>query len=164
MTFNIRYGTANDGENHWGKRKEFLVDVIRNPAFDPREVERIRQQQLANIASELTQPGGIAARALPVVLYGAQHPYGKPGTGTGDLESVRSVTRDELVRFHQSWIRPDNATIIVTHYQRLLNYIVPDYVHVLAHGRIVKSGDKSLALELEAKGYDWLVEPQGALA
>jgi len=60
--------------------------------------------------------------------------------------------------------RPDNATIVVTHYQRLLNYIVPDYVHVLAHGRIVKSGDKSLALELEAKGYDWLVEPQGAVA
>ena len=60
--------------------------------------------------------------------------------------------------------RPDNATIVVTHYQRLLNYIVPDYVHVLAHGRMVKSGDKSLALELEAKGYDWLVEPQGALA
>ena len=60
--------------------------------------------------------------------------------------------------------RPDNATIVVTHYQRLLNYIVPDYVHVLSQGRIVKSGDKSLALELEAKGYDWLVEPQGALA
>src|SRR5947209_6901170 len=59
---------------------------------------------------------------------------------------------------------PDRATIVVTHYQRLLNYIVPDYVHVLAGGRIVKSGDKSLALELEAKGYDWLVEPQGALA
>jgi Fe-S cluster assembly ATP-binding protein len=60
--------------------------------------------------------------------------------------------------------RPDNATIVVTHYQRLLNYIIPDYVHVLAQGRIVKSGDKGLALELEAKGYDWLVEPQGALA
>jgi Fe-S cluster assembly ATP-binding protein len=60
--------------------------------------------------------------------------------------------------------RPDNATIVVTHYQRLLNYIVPDYVHVLAHGRMVRSGDKSLALELEAKGYDWLIEPQGALA
>jgi Fe-S cluster assembly ATP-binding protein len=60
--------------------------------------------------------------------------------------------------------RPDNATIVVTHYQRLLNYIIPDYVHVLAHGRMVKSGDKSLALELEAKGYDWLIEPQGALA
>jgi Fe-S cluster assembly ATP-binding protein len=54
--------------------------------------------------------------------------------------------------------RPDNATIVVTHYQRLLNYIVPDYVHVLAGGRIIKSGDKSLALELESRGYDWVLE------
>ncbi len=52
--------------------------------------------------------------------------------------------------------RPDNATIVVTHYQRLLNYIVPDQVHVLAHGRIVKSGGKELALELEERGYDWI--------
>jgi Fe-S cluster assembly ATP-binding protein len=52
--------------------------------------------------------------------------------------------------------RPENATIVVTHYQRLLNYIVPDRVHVLAGGRIVKSGGKELALELEEKGYDWL--------
>jgi Fe-S cluster assembly ATP-binding protein len=51
---------------------------------------------------------------------------------------------------------PENATIIVTHYQRLLNYIVPDFVHVLASGRIVKSGGKELALELEEKGYDWV--------
>ena len=57
--------------------------------------------------------------------------------------------------------RRDNATIVVTHYQRLLNYIVPDFVHVLAGGRIVKSGSKDLALELEAKGYDWV---QGAAA
>ena len=54
--------------------------------------------------------------------------------------------------------RPTNATIVVTHYQRLLNYIVPDFVHVLAGGRIVRSGDKSLALELEARGYDWVLE------
>ena len=54
--------------------------------------------------------------------------------------------------------RPDNATIVVTHYQRLLNYIVPDFVHVLANGRIAKSGGKELALELEAKGYDWVME------
>ena len=50
----------------------------------------------------------------------------------------------------------DNATVVVTHYQRLLDYIVPDYVHVLMDGRIVKSGDKTLALELEDKGYDWI--------
>jgi len=51
---------------------------------------------------------------------------------------------------------PERAMVLVTHYQRLLDYIVPDYVHVLANGRIVKSGDKSLALELEEKGYSWI--------
>ncbi|WP_020536148.1 Fe-S cluster assembly ATPase SufC [Lewinella cohaerens] len=56
----------------------------------------------------------------------------------------------------------DRSFIIVTHYQRLLNYIVPDYVHVLHEGRIVKSGDKSLALELEDKGYDWIKAEQSA--
>ena len=52
--------------------------------------------------------------------------------------------------------RPDSATIVVTHYQRLLEYIVPDFVHVLYKGKIVKSGSKELALELEEKGYDWI--------
>lgn len=52
----------------------------------------------------------------------------------------------------------DNAVILITHYQRLLNYIEPDYVHVLSDGKVVKSGDKSLALELEEHGYDWLKE------
>jgi Fe-S cluster assembly ATP-binding protein len=54
---------------------------------------------------------------------------------------------------------PDNAVILVTHYQRLLDYIVPQFVHVLANGRIVKEGGKELALELEQKGYDWLKAP-----
>jgi Fe-S cluster assembly ATP-binding protein len=52
--------------------------------------------------------------------------------------------------------RPDNAIILVTHYQRLLSYVTPDHVHVLLNGRIVKSGDKALAQELEARGYEWL--------
>jgi Fe-S cluster assembly ATP-binding protein len=71
-----------------------------------------------------------------------------------DIDALRVVAHGV-----NSLRRPDNATIVVTHYQRLLNYIVPDYVHVLAAGRIVKSGGKDLALELEAKGYDWLVDP-----
>jgi Fe-S cluster assembly ATP-binding protein len=54
--------------------------------------------------------------------------------------------------------RPDSAQLVITHYQRLLNYIVPDFVHVMADGRIVKSGDKSLALELEANGYDGILK------
>ncbi len=57
---------------------------------------------------------------------------------------------------------PDRGILLVTHYQRLLNYIVPDYVHVLRDGQIIKSGDKNLALELEARGYGWLEEPAAA--
>ena len=53
---------------------------------------------------------------------------------------------------------PQNATIVITHYQRLLDYIVPDFVHILYKGRIVKSAGKELALELEEKGYDWIKE------
>jgi Fe-S cluster assembly ATP-binding protein len=70
-----------------------------------------------------------------------------------DIDALRIVANGV-----NSLKRPDKATIVVTHYQRLLNYIVPDYVHVLANGRIVRSGGKELALELEAKGYDWLLE------
>jgi Fe-S cluster assembly ATP-binding protein len=57
---------------------------------------------------------------------------------------------------------PERAMVLVTHYQRLLDYIVPDVVHVLLDGRIVKSGGKDLALELEAKGYEWLEAPAGS--
>lgn len=58
--------------------------------------------------------------------------------------------------------KPTNAVVMVTHYQRLLSYIVPDYVHILSGGKIIKSGDKSLALEVEEKGYDWLLSAAGS--
>jgi Fe-S cluster assembly ATP-binding protein len=70
-----------------------------------------------------------------------------------DIDALRIVAQGVNTLKH-----PDKATIVVTHYQRLLNFIIPDFVHVLANGRIVKSGDKSLALELEERGYDWLTE------
>jgi len=60
--------------------------------------------------------------------------------------------------------RPDNAQLVITHYQRLLNYIVPDVVHVLFDGRIVRSGPRELALELEEKGYDWIVKHEAVPA
>jgi Fe-S cluster assembly ATP-binding protein len=60
--------------------------------------------------------------------------------------------------------RPDNAQLVITHYQRLLDYIVPDFVHVLVDGRIVRTGDKNLALELEEKGYDWIINEEPVVA
>ena len=60
--------------------------------------------------------------------------------------------------------RPDNAQLVITHYQRLLHYVIPDFVHVLFDGRIVRTGDKNLALELEEKGYDWIIKHEAVLA
>ena len=70
-----------------------------------------------------------------------------------DIDALRIVA-DGVNHFKNS----GNAVLLITHYQRLLNYIQPDFVHVLADGKIIKTGDKSLALELEEKGYDWLVK------
>ncbi|MEA3036650.1 MAG: zinc protease, partial [Sphingomonadales bacterium] len=92
---------------------DLLADIVRNPAFDPSEVERLRGQQLARIESELTQPQGLALRTLPGALYGPSHPYGVPFTGTGDPAVVKRLSRADLVAFHDSWIRPDNARIFV---------------------------------------------------
>ena len=69
-----------------------------------------------------------------------------------DIDALRIVATG-VTKLHT----PENATIVITHYQRLLDYIVPDFVHVLYKGRIIYSGDKSLALKLEKEGYDWLI-------
>jgi Fe-S cluster assembly ATP-binding protein len=76
-----------------------------------------------------------------------------------DIDAIRAVA--DGVNALRS---PERATIVVTHYQRLLNYIVPDFVHVLLHGRIIRSGGKELALKLESEGYAWLEEEAAALA
>ena len=68
-----------------------------------------------------------------------------------DIDALRIVSKGV-----NHFSRPDNAIVLVTHYQRLLNYIVPDYVHVMDGGRIVKTGGKELALELEERGYEWI--------
>jgi Fe-S cluster assembly ATP-binding protein len=69
-----------------------------------------------------------------------------------DIDALRIVATG-VTKLHTS----ENATVVITHYQRLLDYIVPDYVHVLYQGQIIYSGDKSLALKLEKEGYDWLI-------
>jgi Fe-S cluster assembly ATP-binding protein len=73
-----------------------------------------------------------------------------------DIDALRIVAKGV-----NQLVSPTNAMVLVTHYQRLLNYIQPDVVHVLAHGHLLRSGGKELALELETKGYDWLLEASG---
>ena len=92
---------------------ELMSDIVRHPAFAPAEVSRVRNQQLAAIAEEAKQPVGMALRTLPPILYGSVHPYGVPFTGSGDPAAVAKLTSADLAAFHDSWLRPDDATIFV---------------------------------------------------
>ena len=90
---------------------DLMADIVRNPAFETDDIERIRVQQLTAIDREESDPASIAANALPPLLFGDVHPYGRGLSGNGTKESVAAITRKDLVNFHQSWMRPENATI-----------------------------------------------------
>ena len=92
---------------------DLLADVIKNPAFDEKEMERVRVQQQTRIKSENNQPQGIAVRTLPPLLYGKGHPYGGPQTGSGYPETVATITKADVSAFHQSWVHPAKAEIFV---------------------------------------------------
>jgi zinc protease len=97
-----------------GASLDVMADVIRNPAFDPGEIDKLRARWLAGIEQEKASPVQLALRLLPPLMYGEGHAYGVPFTGSGTPQSIKSLTRDDLTKFHQTWIRPDNATIFVT--------------------------------------------------
>ncbi|MCY1669813.1 pitrilysin family protein [Novosphingobium sp. SL115] len=89
-----------------------LADVVRRPALNPAELERVRVQQLAGIAAEMKNPQALATRVLVPTIYGS-HPYAFPSSGSGDPEVVKTLTRDDLMAFHGRWFRPDTAKIFV---------------------------------------------------
>ena len=91
-----------------------LADVVRRPTFPPNEIERVRKEWIAGIAREKMSPDALALRVLPPLLYGAAHPYAIPFSGSGTEASVSALTRDDLIAYQRDFLRPDNATIIVT--------------------------------------------------
>jgi zinc protease len=90
---------------------DLLADIVKNPAFAPAEVGRVKAQQLTVIAQEMKDPNGIASRTLPALLYGPNHPYAT--SGAGDPEAVAKLERADLVAFKERWIRPDTMDIFV---------------------------------------------------
>lgn len=89
------------------------ADLVLNPAFPQNEFERLQKDRLAAIAREKTVPQTMALRVLPSILYGKEHVYAKPFTGTGTEEAVRNMTRADLVKYHATWFKPNNATLLV---------------------------------------------------
>jgi predicted Zn-dependent peptidase len=90
-----------------------FADIVQRPAFAAAELERVRGQTLAGIAQEESDPASIGRRIMSVELFGANHPYGVPTTGSGTIAGVKAVNQGDLVTWHKRWIRPDNATMFV---------------------------------------------------
>jgi len=92
---------------------DVFADVILNPSFPPEDFGRLQKQRLSQIQQEKVQPIGIALRVFAGLLYGPGHAYSNPLTGSGTEESVSRLKREDLMKFHQTWFKPNSATLIV---------------------------------------------------
>jgi len=95
------------------KSLEIFADVVLNPAFPEKDFERLKRQQLAAIEQESAAPIPMALRVMPRFIYGTQHAYGNPLTGSGSKASVASITRAAVAKWHATWFKPGSATLIV---------------------------------------------------
>jgi zinc protease len=140
-----------------------FADVVLDPAFPAAELERLRQQQLAAIEQESVQPFAMALRVVPKLIYGAGHAYSLPLTGSGTKASVTGLTREQVVKWHQTWVRPNNATLIVVGDTSMAE-IRPKLESLFASW---KSGDvpkKNIApVEPKAHGVVYVMDRPGAL-
>ena len=90
-----------------------FADMLREPSFDPAEIDRIKASWIAGIKQEKARPNAAALRVLPPLLYGEGHAYAMPFSGSGTEASIASLDRADLVDYHQTWVRPENATLVV---------------------------------------------------
>jgi zinc protease len=142
---------------------ELFADVILNPVFPEEDFKRQQKQQLAAIEREENTPVQMALRVFPGLLYGADHAYGNPLTGSGTTASVSKMTREELVKFHQTWFRPNNATLIVAGDITLVE-LTPKLEKLFAGwkpGQVPKKNIKSVPLTPKSTVY--LMDKPGAL-
>jgi zinc protease len=92
---------------------DLFADILLNPAFPQKEFDRLKKQHLDGIKQEKSQPYGMALRVFPGILYGQRHAYGNPFYGSGYESTVQSITPEEIQKFYSTWIKPNNATLIV---------------------------------------------------
>ncbi|MBY6210960.1 insulinase family protein [Microbulbifer agarilyticus] len=105
--------SLNTLRNNLDESMQLYADILMNPQFSEEEIDRKRGRWLANIQQEKTRPVQMAIRVLPPLLYGEGHAYSIPLSGSGTEESINSLVREDLLDYHQTWLRPDNATLVV---------------------------------------------------
>jgi len=142
---------------------DLFADVVLHPSYPENEVKREQKLVLAGIDREQNTPATLALRVLPALLYGAGHPYGNPLTGSGTKESVAKLTREDLVKFHDTWLRPNNATLIAVG-DITLKEVTPKLEKLFAgwkSGSVPAKNVKTVAVA--AKSAVYLIDKPGAL-
>ncbi len=112
-TFDRSTVSINTLKKHLSSSLEIFSDVVTNPTFPEDELDRKKEDYLAKILQEKRQPFTVAIKSFLKTLYGKDHPYGQPYTGTGTEESINSINRDDLVNFYDTYFKPDNSVLIV---------------------------------------------------
>ncbi|HVR82422.1 MAG TPA: pitrilysin family protein [Luteimonas sp.] len=141
------------------------AQMLRQPRFDQKEIDRVKAQWIAGIAQEKARPNGAALRVLPPLLYGAGHPYAIPFSGTGTEGSIAALTRDELVAYHDKYVRPDNATLVVVG-DTTLKEITPKLEQAFAGWKGVGAAPSAAAVAAvarPARARVFLIDQPGAI-
>jgi zinc protease len=141
---------------------EIFADVILNPSFPKEDFERLQKQVLAGIQREKVTPVQMALRVFPKLLYGPNHAYGNPLTGSGTEQSVSKMTREDLMKFHQTWIKPNNATLIIVG-DATLEEIKPKLEKLFAGWKGGEVPKKNVGtVEMQAKPMVYIVDRPGS--
>ena len=142
---------------------DLYADVILHPAFSKSDFERRQKLQIAGIQREKATPVQMALRVLPRLIYGGAHAYGNPFTGSGTEQSVAKINRDDLVKFHQTWFKPNNATLIVVG-DTTMAEIQPKLEALFASWKPGETPKKNIApVPYNEKPVVYLIDKPGAL-
>jgi zinc protease len=142
---------------------ELFADVVLNPVFPEDDFKRQKKQRLAEIDREKSTPGQIAQRVIPGLMYGPGHAYGNSLTGSGTKESVEKLTREDLVKFHHVWFKPNHATLVITG-DTTLAEITPKLEKLFAGWKAGQIPEKNIKnVTLPAKSVVYLIDKPGAV-
>jgi zinc protease len=142
---------------------DIYADVILNPVFPEADFQRLQKQLLAGIQREKTEPFGMALRVFPKLLYGSGHAYGNPLTGSGTEASVSKLTRGDLQKFHDTWFKANNATLIIVG-DTTLDQITPKLEKLFASWKSGQVPAKNLAtVEHQKKSTVYLIDRPGSI-
>jgi len=142
---------------------DLFADVLLNPTFPQTDLDRLIKEQLVSIQKEKAQPTGIAIRILPKYLFGENHAHGTPFTGSGFESTVKGITRDQLLKFYQSWIKPNNGNLVVVG-DISMDELKPKLEKILKNWKSGSVPKKSLPdVKLPAKSILYLMDRPGSI-